>query len=96
MEIEKKLEVRLNNMEALEQALRKQLNTIEQQPPGAGLTDLKDSGLTIERLIEEILRADKINNETRELIREAKRQVGQTKELLKEVDKALSLDKVIK
>lgn len=85
MDINGKLEARLNNMEALEQALRKQLDTIEQQPSGAGLTDLNDSGISPQRLIKEILRLQQQANETRALIRESRSQIGQTKELLKMV-----------
>ena len=85
MDINGKLEARLNNMEALEQALRKQLDTIEQQPPGADLTDLNDSGISPQRLIKEILRLQQQANETRALIRESRSQIGQTKELLKMV-----------
>jgi len=85
MDINGKLEARLNNMEALEQSLRKQLDTIEQQPPGEGLTDLNDSGISPQRLITEILRLQQQANETRALIREARSQIGQTKELLKMV-----------
>ena len=83
MDINGKLEARLNNMEALEQALRKQLDTIEQQPPGAGLTDLNDSGISPNRLIEEILRSQQQANEIKALLRESRSQIGQTKELLK-------------
>ena len=83
MDIRGKLEARLNNMDALEQALRKQLDTLEQQPPGAGLTDLNDSGISPNRLIEEILRSQQQANEIKALLRESRSQIGQTKELLK-------------